>query len=67
MVFQNEINLSTYVSSSSMSDGSCLDHIWHNISIDRVSYVLESNIADYYAVTVLFETKICTETNCEIP
>ena len=56
--FQNEINLSTYVSPSTMSDGSCLDHIWHNMSMDRVSYVLKPNLADHYAVAVLFEAEI---------
>ena len=56
--YQNEITLPTYVSPSTLSDKSCIDHIWHNLSLRSSSFILTPNISDHYAVSVIFETLI---------
>ena len=58
---RNEISLSTYVSPSNMIDGSCIDHIWHNLQIRRDSYVLKPNMSDHYAVVTVFQTEVENE------
>ena len=56
--FQNEMNLPTCVSLSSMIHSSYIDHFWHNIEIDRSSYVLKPNISDHLAVSVVFNSEL---------
>lgn len=56
--YVNEINLPTYQSPITNSDTSCLDHIWHNLSLGRKSFVVEPNISDHYATCAIFDKKI---------
>ena len=56
--YKNEIYLPTHVNQSTHVDGSCLDHIVHNMPIDANSYVLYPNISDHYAVAALFPIDI---------
>lgn len=55
--FRNDINLPTYHSPISNADVSCLDQIWHNLSIPRRSFVVGPNMSDHYAVCILFNKK----------
>ena len=50
----NEINLPTYCSPATSSDGSCIDHIWHNLHHNSSSYVIYPNLSDHYAVCSIF-------------
>ena len=56
--YKNEIYLPTHVNQSTNLDGSCLDHIVHNLQIDADSFVLTPNISDQYAVAALFPIDI---------
>ena len=55
---QNEISLPTYICPSDLSEKSCIDHIWHNLSISCNSFVIEPAIADHYAALTVFKTII---------
>ena len=39
-------------------NASCLDHIWHNFDIDRLSYVLKPNISDHFAIATIFVDRV---------
>ena len=54
----NEINLPTYVSPVTESESSCLDHVWHNLSLSRDSYVVVPNVADHNAISVIFHLNL---------
>ena len=56
--YTNEINLSTYVSSSTNDDISCLDHIWSNVNWPCRSFVIGPNISDHYATAAVFNKEI---------
>ena len=56
--YKNLITLPTHVNQSTNLDGSCLDHIVHNLQIEADSYVLNPNISDHYAVAAVFHTII---------
>ena len=56
--FINEVNLPTYVLPSNNRAVSCLDHLWHNLSIERKSFVVYPNIADHFLILVCFKLKI---------
>ena len=51
--YTNEISLPTHVNQVTNMDGSCLDHIVHNLHASTESYVLSPNISDHYAVAML--------------
>ena len=57
-IYTNEINLSTYVSSSTNDDISCLDHIWSKLTWLCRSFVIGPNINDYYATAAVFNKEI---------
>ena len=54
----NEINLPTYVSPITEVESSCLDHVYHNLSLSRDIYVVTPNMADHNAVSVIFHLDI---------
>ena len=56
--FINSFDIPTYVSPITNSDSSCLDHLWHNLSIDNKNFVIGPNLADHYAISSLFNKNI---------
>ena len=50
--FTNDVKSATYVSNSMSS---CLDHLWHNFSVDSCSYILEPNISDHFAICTILD------------
>jgi len=54
----NEVNLPTYVAPTTFEEKSVLDHIWHNLIIDRKTYVVRPALSDHYAVIVCFQNHI---------
>ena len=57
----NEIDCPTYVLPSSGELLSCLDHIWHNLEIERNSYVISPNLSDHMPVAVVFGRNLNSE------
>ena len=55
---QNEITIPTYVCPSDLSEKSCLDHIWHNLSAQSNGFIVEPGIADHYGALCIFQTQI---------
>ena len=55
--FVNVIDLPTYISPTSGTEKSCLDHIWHNFRDNYDSFVVQPSISDHYAVVCVFNMK----------
>ena len=55
---QNEITIPTYVCPSDFSEKSCIDHIWHNQTIQCNSFIIEPAIADHYGALSVFKTQM---------
>ena len=55
---RNEITVPTHVNPSTNEDGSCLDHIVHNMVQKSESFVLSPNISDHYSVVTVFHQSI---------
>ena len=56
--YVNEISLPTYHSPVTNTDTTCLDHMWHNLSSQRSSFVIGPNLSDHYATSVIFDQRI---------
>lgn len=52
--YVNEINLLTYHSPITKTDKSCLDHIWHNLNLNRRSFILRPPLSDHYPTCLVF-------------
>ena len=64
--YVNEISLPTHVNQVTNMDGSCLDHIVHNLHFDAESYVLSPNISDHYAVAMCFPFDITLKSSYKV-
>ena len=56
--FHNQINIPTYASPSTNTGSSCLDHIFHNLTTESDSFVIEPPLSDHYAISIVFNSKV---------
>ena len=56
--YKNEICISTHVNQVTNQNGSCIDHIIHNMDNNVNSYVLTPKISDHYAVAAIFPINV---------